>query len=392
MEIIKNCFRNIFRKKTRSLLTILGVAIGVMSVVIITSIGDVGKEVINKELNSMGIDGLTVGVDQTTSAVSLTDKELSIINGDSNIKKAMPIMMQFTKAYSHSKETKCVVLGVDEKATEFASLKVLYGRMINSNDVLSESNVCVVDESYAKMMYSRSNIVGKKVEISLGGKTAEYEVCGVVSSGGNVMQNIMGNIVPTFLYLPFSTVQSAMKSNGCDQILVQLSNKNDSELIGTELKENLNKSLQTNAVNVNNITAQKKSLDGILNAVTVGLAAIAGVSLFVAGLSIMTVMLISVNERTKEIGIKKAIGATRFRIMLEFLVESASLCTLGALVGIVLGCLIAYIGCNVVGASYVFNGTAIGFCATFSIFSGILFGVYPAQKAAKLSPSVALSC
>ena len=141
-----------------------------------------------------------------------------------------------------------------------------------------------------------------------------------------------------------------------------------------------------------NMAAQMNKLNGILDIVTFVLSVIAGISLVVAGLSIMTVMLVSVNERTREIGIKKSIGASRSTIMKEFLVESLIISLLGSLSGAAAGVFISYLGCLVLSVDFVFNLSMFIFCVAFAVALGILFGVYPALQAVKLKPVDALRC
>ena len=209
MESLKSACIGLYRRKTRTIITIIGIAVGIMSVIIITSIGDLGKQIISSELESMGLGGIAIGVDTTVTSAGLSEKELSIIEDDSDVSVCMPIMVNYTNASAHDTETKCVTLGVDENAVEIASLELLYGRTISSRDVEQENMVCVVDESFAQMMYHRSNIVGKTIQIQMGKSFFDFTVVGVVASGGNMMQGMMGEYVPTFLYIPSSIMQTS---------------------------------------------------------------------------------------------------------------------------------------------------------------------------------------
>lgn len=392
MESLKSACIGLYRRKTRNIITIIGIAVGIMSVIIITSIGDLGKQIISSELENMGLGGIAIGVDTTVTSAGLSDKELSIIEDDSAVDVCMPLMVNYTNASAHDTETKCVTLGVDENAVEIASLELLYGRTISSRDVEQKNMVCVVDESFAQMMYHRSNIVGKTIQIQMGKSFFDFTVVGVVASGGSMMQGMMGEYVPTFLYLPSSTMQDLLNSTSYDQILLELSEDADSQVVTTRLTSELNDSLGVeNAASAQDFVSQQATLDRIFNLVTLILTIIAGISLLVAGLSIMTVMITSVQERKREIGIKKAIGAADSRIMIEFLIESIILCLIGSALGIIIGVLISAIAYFALSIPYIPNIKAIIFCVGFSAISGALFGVYPAKKAARMRPVEALS-
>ena len=161
----------------------------------------------------------------------------------------------------------------------------------------------MIDEELARESYSRSNIVGKKVNVEINGIMHEYEVIGVVKNGVNVLQSMLGNVIPAFVYIPYTTFQNASARSYFDQIAVKLydSNVNVSGKIETAIiAGNSNRT----AVNVENLLGQKDALSSILDIVTIILTFIAGISLLVSGLSIMTVMMVAVSERTREIGIK----------------------------------------------------------------------------------------
>lgn len=386
MDALRTSLRNIFRKRLRSVLTIAGIAIGVLSVVIITSIGDIGKRTVNSELDSIGIGGIAISAENT----SVGDAQLSLIESDEMVTDCMPVLAKYTTAEIHNTETKSMVFGINTQAKQMVSLEVLHGRMINQSDLQANARVCVVDESYAKATYKRSNIVGKTINVLLGETYQPLEVVGVVASGGNVLQNLMGEYIPCFIYAPYTTVQTAYGTTGYDQIMVKLKEGADSEQVSDALVTKLETSLSSGSVQVQNLVQQKEKLNGILDVVTLILAVIGGISLVVAGLSIMTVMLVSVHERTREIGIKKAIGASRGIILREFMAESFLICLIGGAAGLALGVGLTFAGCLLTGIAFVPNFGMMGFCLLFSLVVGMLFGVYPAMKASQLKPVDAL--
>lgn len=391
VQCVKSGIKNIFRKKIRSLLTISGVAIGVISVLIISSIGDIGKHTINQELESVGISGLAIGTDKTVTGKELGTKELELIRSQSPVADAMPLLMQYTGAVTKGNTGKCLVWGISASAANIISLKVKYGRLVNQSDLNSMANVCVVDESFARETYKRGNIVGKTISVLLGNGYEDFEVIGVVETGGNVLQSLLGEYVPTFVYLPFTTMQQMIGRTGFDQIAVKLKSDIDPDTASEELTKILEAANKiTGSITVENLNSHKEQLNHILDIVTMVLSVIGGISLVVAGLSIMTVMLVSVHERTREIGIKKSIGASKSAIMLEFLTESLFITLLGSLAGTVIGMLAVILGSLAFGLDILFNLRLILFCIGFAIVIGVLFGVYPAMKAANLRPVDAL--
>lgn len=389
MEFVKEIFRNISRKKTRSFLTVFGIAIGVLSVVVISTIGEVGKLSIDKELESVGGGGITLRVDESVSGNKFTDPQLHIVSEDNNVKSSMPVDMSYTNVKARNKEEKCAVFGVTQEVGQMISLHLLHGRLLNWSDIQQNAKVCLIDESLAKLFYSRTNIVGKELSFYLQNRYQTYTVIGVVSSGGNLLQGLLGNYIPVISYLPITALQDG---GGYSNVMVRLVHPSQSSTTALRLSGKLSASIGAQgAVTAQDMATQKKQLNQVMDRVAWILSLIAAISLVVAGLSIMTVMLVSVHERTREIGIKKAIGASRRRILIEFLVESFILCLMGSLFGLFLGMFLMYTGCLFLGLPFAVNRGMIFFYFALSVGIGVLFGVYPANKAAKLKPVDALS-
>ena len=391
MDLLKNCLKNMFRKKLRTILTITGIGIGVLSVVVISLIGEVGKGALNSELNSMGIGGLYVQSVSDSDSKIFGEAELQAIRKNENVIGATPLITKMMKIQARGLQSQAVVWGIDETATDIVSLDLKYGRMIHKSDVSSSAPVCIVDESFAQMFYKRDNIVGKTIQVKLDNQLVDFTVIGVVSSGGNILQGIMGDFVPTFLYAPFTTLSRYSGNDHFSQMVAKLSPTADEAAAEASIATMLNQELAgAGTVKVENLNTQKDKLNGILDIVTMILSIIGGISLVVAGISIMTVMLVTVHERTREIGIKKSIGANRRTILLEFLAEAFLLSLTGSIAGAALGLAIGFTGCAVLGLAFAVNIQSILFCIFFSLLTGILFGVYPAMKAAKLKPVDAL--
>lgn len=387
MESIRVILNSIKSQKFRSFLTVLGISIGTFSVVLIGTISDIGKSVINNELDSIGVNGLSI----TNSSDNTDDLSLEVlyaIKSSDMVLDVTPITFSYSNVESKGSKKSAVVMGVDYNAEKIISLNLLHGKLIGKSDVKGAKQVCVVDEAFAREIYKRSNIVGKKVWVDLDGREIECEVIGVVKTGGNIIQSMIESYAPGFVYIPYTTKQLYTGSDKFDQIAVRLKNGEDAGVAkDTLLKDLRNKPL---ALRVDNLSGYKEEFNIILNGVSAILGVIAGISLIVAGLSIMTVMMVSVNERTKEIGIKKSIGASSGRIVREFILEAFLLSLIGGSIGAVGGSLLGIIASFFIGTGVIINIKLIIGTVIFAISIGIIFGVYPAIKASKLRPADAL--
>ncbi len=381
--------RCLFSNKLRASLTILGIAVGVMSIVIVTTIGEIGRTQINSELTGMGMDSLVVSA--SVNGITVLDKDdLDTIKSIDSVENAMPLMNMITSSTVREKSSACMVWGVNEDADNVIDLQVLHGRLINKGDIASGSKVCVIDETVALSGYKRSNIVGKKISVVLNGKAEEFEVVGVVKNGVNLLQNMLGDIIPDFVYIPYSVMQDIYSKNSFDQITVKLNSAESSEKTALYIKRLISAEDKADTVSVENLLKQKERMNSIMNIASAALAAVAGISLIVSGISIMTVMLVSVNERTREIGIKKSIGAKNKTIMAEFLIESVMITFIGGILGFLAGAAISVISCLAIGIKPVLNIPMCIAVLIFSIITGAVFGVYPAYKAASMKPVDAL--
>lgn len=390
-EYAKCALQNLGRKRIRTFLTILGISIGVASVILIGNIAQMGTDTITGEMDSLGLSGLSITASGKEADVSLDDDDLDFIKTMDSVKQAAPIVMVTTRIEARSQDMQAMVWGVDSDAGDIVSLEPVYGRLINRNDVRTGAPVCLVDEQFARKTYLRGNIVGKKISILCGGTFQQYAVVGVIKTGTGLLQNVIGSYIPTFVYVPYTNLQTATQRKSFDEIAVKIRPGVPTEDAGKTIVTRLNRLNGTDDAYLStDLAKQRQGLTEILDMVTLILSAVGAISLLVASLSIMTMMLVSVNERTREIGIKKALGATRGAIMLEFLLEAALLSFLGCAVGAMSGIAISW------GASVYFHTIfrirpdIMLMASAFAVLSGTAFGVYPAWKAARLKPVDAL--
>jgi putative ABC transport system permease protein len=381
-------FKNIFRAKTRSVLTISAIAVGVFAVVLISAAGTVGSEEVTRTLEAMGINSIIIQHESANAPPSLNREDINAISRINGVEKAMPLMASINKTKLLDESIGSFTWGVDSAAREIISLEAKHGRLITNRDTATRAMVCVIDEDIAIASYGRSNVVGKTARVLLAGAYHEFEIVGVAKSGISSLQSALSGIIPNFVYVPITTMQMLTGKTGYDKIAV-ISNDDGNTInsINRTISQNRN---ENSGLIVSNLLQQKRGLENILSTITIVLSLIAGISLLVSGLTVMTTMLVSVNERKREIGIKKSIGARDIDIAREFLLESVALSGLGSAIGAGLGLAVTAIGCAALGIAFTPDLTPILIAIAFAVGLGGMFGAYPAIKAAKLQPIEAL--
>ena len=381
--------RGLFGKKGRTFLTLCGIAVGVASVIVINSISECGRNALTSEIDGLGIGGITVSLKKQSAR--LCESELNVIKSLSYVENAMPVMFEATDAYIRDRKSSIYLWGIDKTAKDVISLELLKGRFINSGDISSNARKCMIDRTLAQSYYGTENVVGKKILINSGSSGAEYEIVGVIKTGSGILQSVMGSYIPNFVYVPYTVMQNNIGTANFSQIAVKIKKSYDEETAG----KNIIKMMERNAniqgaYSFTNMAQQKENITNIVNIFSAVLTAVGIISLFVAGLSIMNVMLSAVTERTREIGIKKALGATRGVIVKEFLLEAVILTVIGALTGILIGIIISLAGVSALGLTPAFQIDRMIEILIFSVGVGAIFGIYPAFKASNLKPVEAL--
>lgn len=386
-DIVKSSLKNLTRKKLRSMLTIMGISIGVASVILVGNISNCGSTAIYKEMDSLGLGGLTISNNNNLAInMGFTDDDLNLVKQVSHIKQAMPLTVKNGKFYNKNENKDAILWGIDNKANQIISLKVLYGRGITNSDVESKSNVCLIDESFAKKFYNRCNVVGKKLCISYDNISDEFEIVGIIKAGSGILENISGNYIPNFVYMPYTSLSCGEFFGKFNQIAVKIQDGCDVDTVGKEVVSTLERNNGRKDYVANDLSKQREGLNKLLNIISLILSSVGAISLIVSSLSIMTIMLVSVNERTREIGIKKSIGAKRRTIMLEFLSEAIFMSLIGCIIGILFSSIISLIGIKLLNFEVQLNFSVIILASVLSIISSVVFGLYPAAKASKLSP------
>ena len=377
-------------RSSRALLTSAGIATGIFAIVLVSVLSETGARSISEAASEMGINSVMVQT-QAGGGSSLDESDITVLSEIKGVEKATPLLSGYTESLIIDKDEDVMVWGVNEDSKDIISLTAKHGRLISRIDVNGRKKVCVIDSELAENAYGRSNIVGKAVKLYLGGKYHNFIVVGVAESGVTALQNSLSGIVPRFAYIPYTTMQDITGQSGYDKIAVLTEPDADSEAITEEINRSLEKTRgRADGISVNNLQQHKGQLDSITSTIKIILSLIAGISLLVSGINVMTTVMAGVNERRREIGIKKAIGAKNASIVLEFLGESAVITSVGAISGLITGILFCGVCCKLLAVSMAVDFGLIIFAVLAAVVIGGIFSIYPALKAAKMYPIEAL--
>lgn len=379
---LKMAFKSILSNKMRTFLTMLGIIIGVFSVIVMVSIGQGATAQVTESVQGMGSNLLTLNIrDRSTKFDKDNLEDIEKLIG---IDLASPnVYLNGTVKYGLDSQEAMAISGVDEDYKEIQGQTVEYGRFISPIDVDYRNKVAVIGYETWENLFAGLNPLQE--EISINGE--KYKVVGVLSEKESTLMGSSNDII----IIPYTTAMRQFRTNTINTLTIQ---GESPELVDTAL-ENLEKYLleiyeDEDSYNIFNQEELLSTLDEITGTLTLMLAGIAGISLLVGGIGIMNIMLVTVSERTREIGIRKAIGARRSNILAQFLIESSVISSVGGIVGIILGMFVNKILSTSLGISTVVNIQVILIAFGFSLIVGIFFGIYPANKASKLKPVDAL--
>ncbi|MFH1244159.1 MAG: ABC transporter permease [bacterium] len=396
--LARSSLLSISRNKTRSFLTMLGVVIGVLSVILLTSIGNGLTVFVEKQFESLGSNLLYVSpgelvteegnFSQEGMALSLSTSKLTVADANSlervgyPLGQIAPVIEGSVDIRSSQGKRKGYSLATIAAYRDVRNTNTTQGRFFNDSDVSSSRKVVVIGSKIAEKLFAGVNPVGENVTLN----RVRFEIIGVAepkSSG-----NMGGPDIDSTVYIPITTARSALGQEKITYILVQVVSKSEMIRAKAKVEEIMLKRMNKEDFSVTDQSEILKTIQTILGVLTTGLAGIAAISLVVGGIGIMNIMLVAVSERTKEIGLRKALGATPSNILIQFLIESAVISTVGGIIGIILGVLGALAVRPFFPATPEIDSIILAFAV--SLGTGILFGVYPARKAAQLSPIEAL--
>lgn len=394
MENIKLALSSIRANKMRSFLTMLGIIIGISSVITIASLGETSKAVIAKEFEAFGKNRVVIYMpysEEIRDSDYFTMEDIDKVKAKykEDIVYLAPSTYENTEAISGRKKAKVSTQGVANGYEKMVNMDLIKGRFITEADIKSRRYVSVVDKAMADKIFPGENAVGKTIRISVEGQPADAKIVGVYEKKKSIFDGMMSSDSTT-MYMPYSIFSSQLMYMG--NIDMKIIESKSSIEVGDSIANFLAKmkKREPGFYIVNTTQGEQNSIDQVLNTLSLAIGAIAAISLLVGGIGIMNIMLVSVTERTKEIGIRKSLGARRKDILLQFLVESMIVSATGGIIGTTLGIVFASIVSLVLSVPPVVSPGIVIIAVVFSAVVGMFFGIYPANRAAKLDPIDAL--
>ena len=398
-ECIKMAFEGMLSNKLRTFLTMLGIIIGVGAVIAMVSLGLGMQEKVKENISSMGSNLLIVMSGGRTangqriasgSGAHLTyDDAKAIEKNVDGIKYVAPGVQSSYQLVAGNQNWNTQVQGMTPNIIDIRNYTIKTGRMYTEKELTSRDRVCVIGQTVADNLFPEGDPVGKTVRIN----KAPFRVVGVLNSKG---QSSMGQDQDDVVFVPLTTaMQRLMGITYIRNITIQCENENTIEQVQSDVVTLLRqrhkiRTGEDDDFSVRNLAEIIKTAQETTGSITLLLAIIAAISLLVGGIGIMNIMLVSVTERTREIGIRKALGATYHDILLQFLVESMVIGVTGGTTGMILGTIVSVIAARIIGWPIVISVLATIISVVFSVGIGLFFGLYPAKKAALLDPIVAL--
>ena len=420
-ENIKIACKALFSNKVRALLTMLGIIIGIGSVIAIMTVSESLTTSISKSFQEMGANNVTVGLSAKSDEeevradgmrfgasgrnVSVTEEDRITDRMISKLKKTFKNQIAAV-AVSESAGTASVsrdgdsvninVSGVNQDYFESDQVTLLAGRLIKKADLSGKKHVIVVSDQLVESMFDGDNdaALWQKINVNINGNYQDFYIVGVYEyeSAGTVSDS---DDVTTNAYIPLATEKEIMRSDdGYTQFTIVTDTSVSSVSAFADQVEafftpyyasNDNYEIATSTME-----SMTESMSEMVHTVSLAISLIAGISLLVGGIGVMNIMLVSITERTREIGTRKALGATNGSIRLQFIIESMVLCLVGGCLGIVLGLILGSVAASVLGYSATAPVAAIFVAVLFSMVVGVFFGYYPANKAARMDPIEAL--
>ncbi|MCD7722702.1 MAG: ABC transporter permease [Clostridiales bacterium] len=411
-ESLKIAIKCIRANWMRSVLTMLGIIIGIGSVIMIVGAGTGVRDYIVSLIEDMGSNAVMVSVDTTSADDSdyITLEDVDNIKTKVNgVERCSPMMIGFASATiknvtGTTTSATATIVGVNADIQYAMASECAYGRFFTDEEYSSSSPVALIGSNSADLAFGYQDVVGQYMTVSSSGATMNVKIVGVADieslvSGVSSMSDMTSMFttdsgVMIVMFMPCTTL---LQITGADSTLSTIfvigEDEADNDAIANATVNYLKAAhgnYSSSIYQSQNMATYVEIVDIIISVLTMFIAGVGAISLIVGGIGVMNIMLVSVTERTREIGIRKSLGAKTKVITLQFLTESIILCLIGGIIGVVLGVAGAYAVCAIVGVSPSVTWWIIFIALLFSCGVGLFFGIYPARKAAKMSPIDAL--
>ena len=391
-ENIKMAMSSLLAHKMRSILTMLGIIIGVGSVIAVVAIGQGGEAVLKEqftgEANAIELfyNPSEEEIEQNPDIFlmpAFTQADVDLLRGIEEIDEI--VTTSNVQAEVHYKEEVATgnVNGVTQTYLTNTDLTIKEGRSLHAADFMSGARVALVSESYEEALFEEEDkeALGKIIYLA----SQPVEIVGIVKAADSLFDVTSGEV-----YLPNKTWQTVFNETAITQMTLKVADADDLKVAGEKAVEILNREHETEGYEVFNLEEIAKGISKITGIMTLIISSIAGVSLLVGGIGVMNIMLVSVTERTREIGVRMSLGATRGQILFQFLIESMTLTVIGGVIGMFFGTGVAFLVSYFAGWPPLVSWYVILGGVLFSMTIGIVFGILPANKASKLDPIEAL--
>ena len=415
-ESVRVSLEGLRANKMRSLLTMLGIIIGIAAVIGILTVGNGLTGSITGSMSSLGATNITVFLQEKAGGMGGMETILGVASPEEEDLITDEMLEALRQRYGEAVAGISVsasagsgvardgrlyanvsLTGINEEYLAVNNTDLLAGRTIRQEDLDGRRSVCVVSDRLVENLYQgdADAALGDEVRVELNGEYQSFRIVGIYEYDASMSISFSAEEdVTTSLYIPITTANHLAGSpEGYSTVTVQASAGTDSAAMAQSIREFLSRYYANNedyGVSAMAMSTMVESMSAIMDTLSIAISVIAGISLLVGGIGVMNIMLVSVTERTREIGIRKALGATNNNIRIQFVVESVIVCLIGGVIGILLGAVLGYVGSSLLSEACLPRPSYIALAVGFSMAIGVFFGYYPANKAACLDPIEAL--
>jgi putative ABC transport system permease protein len=385
-EYTHMALRQIRTNAMRSILTMLGIMIGIAAMISVISVGDGGRQRIDSELQRFGVNRLWIyPADDTVAKTFLTLEDCkTVLRGVPEAQAICPMAYKQTQISFNGIKMAVNIVGTTETFPKIESVTMKTGRFLSEADTTYSRNVIVLSQTVSEALFGSANPVQKKVTM----QNQQFIVVGEESGATPEAYERGGE---GRCYIPMAAYQKSFATNKIDEITLSTGKMEDTDAVGFKALTLLDKKHDGESTfKMFNLSKEIKFAQNIIDTFKMVVSGIAAISLLVGGIGIMNIMLVTVKERTREIGVRKALGATNTQILRQFLAEALMYSLIGGALGVAMGVTATFVFADMIHVPAVISPWTLVLCTGFSLAVGLFFGIFPAMKAAKLDPVQAL--